>query len=93
MGGVTGRTLDFTVVIQRECLRYFHVSGRRHIGLVPAAMIHPCPGVFHAAVMTRKTHVRRCHDLFRLVRNQVGSFAFDKKGVYPAIMTDGTSLG
>ena len=93
MGRVAGRTLHLPVFVQREYLGYFHMRGRRHIGLVAAVIIHPGPGIFHAAVMTGKTHFRRCHNLFRLVPNQVGSFSFNEKGVYPAIMTYGTSLG
>ena len=90
MGRVACGTLHLAVFIQRKYFRNLHVGGWRHIGFVTGFIVHPYPGIFYAAVMAGKTHFRRRHNLFPMILHQVRAFAVNKKGVYPAIMTDGT---
>ena len=92
MSRVAGRTLHSALRIQGKYFRYLHGGRWRDVYLVLPDVVHFCPRVRNASVMTGLAHFRRRDDLLRSILNQVGSLPFDKKSIDPAIVAYGATL-
>jgi hypothetical protein len=55
-------------------------------------VINPGTGINDASVMAGKTHSRICHNFVRLEWDKIRAPSVQKKGVYPAIVTNCTFL-
>ncbi len=64
---VTGETLHSAMFIEREYFRYCYMRWHHLIDRMAGIVVKLCPGIPHAAIMTGKAHLDRCHHLLRLI--------------------------